>query len=323
MTIPDKPSAVLESRFLPPDNWQWGTFKGAYDGEVRYGYAIPQTPKGHVIILPGLSEFGEKYFETARDWMARGYGVWVMDWQGQGKSHRHLPQTPHRRSSVGFRNDLYDLNMFIRDHVKRTVRHAPLFMLAHSMGANIGLRFLHDHSGVFTAAALSAPMIGIKALSLIPVFISKALLEFFSKYYPNNYAPGGHDFDPAHREAHSSAVFSNDPVRNKVHNIWSDAETILQVGGVTWRWLYYAERSCRTLRDETYLGSIDIPCIMALAGHESLVSNRAIRRAAALMPNAKLLELPESRHEIMMEIDAVRTTFFDEADSLFGKALNT
>src|SRR5687767_6166594 len=45
-------------------------------------------PKGTVIVLGGRGDFIERYFETARDLMRRGYCVAVLDVRGQGGSPR-------------------------------------------------------------------------------------------------------------------------------------------------------------------------------------------------------------------------------------------
>jgi lysophospholipase len=46
--------------------------------------------KGTVCLFPGRAEFIEKYFETVRDLRARGFGVAMLDWRGQGLSTRAL-----------------------------------------------------------------------------------------------------------------------------------------------------------------------------------------------------------------------------------------
>ena len=50
---------------------------------------------------------------------------------------------------------------------------------------------------------------------------------------------------------------------------------------------------------------------MAIAGQDALVSNDAIRNAAKHLPHAKLLEIPEAFHEILMESDIYRQQFLD------------
>src|SRR5690606_30564207 len=99
---------------------------------------------GHVLLLNGRTEFIEKYFETIDSLRARGLAVWTLDWRGQGRSDRLLDDA--ERGHVGrFEDFLDDLERFVTGSVLPGAAGAPLTLLAHSMGGNIGLRFLHDH----------------------------------------------------------------------------------------------------------------------------------------------------------------------------------
>ena len=53
-------------------------------------FAPPAGRRGTVCILPGRTEWIEKYFETVRDLRSRGFAVAILDWRGQGLSDRAL-----------------------------------------------------------------------------------------------------------------------------------------------------------------------------------------------------------------------------------------
>lgn len=79
----------LSSRFLPPQGWAWGLVRAGDYPAQRYGVSSPSTgPLAHIVILPGYGESAEAWFETATDFNARGYTVWVLDGAGQGGSGR-------------------------------------------------------------------------------------------------------------------------------------------------------------------------------------------------------------------------------------------
>ncbi|MCC7304728.1 MAG: alpha/beta hydrolase [Alphaproteobacteria bacterium] len=299
MTNPD-----LEPRFLEPPGWQWGNFHNAHGKSLRYGYALPkEKAEAAVIILPGRSEFIEKYFETAQDLLKENLAVWIMDWQGQGGSERLQPFPEHGRSPL-FEDHVRDLNEFIFTHVKTKHEKTPLLMLAQSMGGNIGLRYLHTHPGVFSAAALMAPMLGIKAVEFLPPSLAAILMGFFHLFIGEHYAFGEHDWTPP-----GDAPLSSDPVRGLLHNTWFAARPELVVGGATWEWLHYALSSCACLRNEKILRSIKTPCLIARSGHETLIDNAAIARAASFIPGARLMDFAEAHHEILMERDKIRGVF--------------
>lgn len=313
-TVPSQ----LEARFHPPPGWQWRTFKNEKGRRLRYGYVLPEKENAVALVvgLQGLSEFSEKYFETARTLLDHNMGFCMMDWQGQGKSQRHLDNTPVRHSS-GFDEDVADLHLLITNHIKSTALHPdaktlPLVMLAHSMGANIGLRYLHRHPDSFIAAGLTAPLLAIKALPPLPKPLALALTYLLHAVLNKTHilGTGGPAWSPHKREINEEGALSSDPVRRTIHNIWCRHDPELQVGNVTYGWLHAANSSCALLQKKNVIEDITTPCLLALAGRESLVDNNVTRKIINHFPQAELLELPASYHEIIMETDEIRDVFF-------------
>lgn len=80
---------VISPRFLPPEGWAWGLVQAGDYPAQRYGVSSPSTgPLAHIVILPGYGESAEAWFETAADFNARSYTVWVLEGAGQGGSGR-------------------------------------------------------------------------------------------------------------------------------------------------------------------------------------------------------------------------------------------
>ena len=317
-------STDLAPRFRIPQNWQWGFFTDAEGQRLRFGMVVPETgsPDGIVVALQGLSEYSEKYFEIAQDMLARNLGFYILDWQGQGKSDRHLPDRQKRHITT-FEDDIRDLRHFITEHVKPAAvspeaTPVPLIMLAHSMGGHIGLRYLHQYPDDFSCAAFSAPMIGIQALSTIPGAIRKGLTGFFNTLMKKCYVFGGRTWDPHVRERPVTNIFSDDPERSAIHNAWCYIDPDLQVGNITFGWLHEANLSCHRLQKRDVLRNIGTHCLFAIAEKEALVDNKAIKRAAKLMPSVHLLELQNSKHEIFMERDSIRDRFLYVFDELLS-----
>lgn len=313
----------LEPRFLPPAGWREDYFTGPNGYQLRWGCVMPEEthPKAFVVILPGLSDFAEKYFETMRDMLARGLGVFIMDWPGQGKSARLLPNR-QKRHARDFNEDLADFHAFMTDIVRPRTGDTPLIMLAHSMGGHLGLRYLHDYPETpFTAAAFSAPMVGIQALQHLPLPAAQALSSFFNSSFGDSFVWGGHEWSsisPKNQKGH--LLLSSDPVRGRLQPQWFDHDPDLQVGDVTFGWVHAAVCSCAKLQKAEYLEAIQVPCLLGLAGKELLVDNNQIQRAARYISQARLLELPDSLHEILMERDPIRNAFLDAFDDLLTGA---
>ncbi len=306
----------LETQFLPPENWESNKFSNPETNhQIHYNFISPpdENSRGIVVILPGLSEFGEKYIETARFLSKHAYGVYIIDWAYQGRSTR-LKVNPHKRHSDGYEADLSDLDYFIKNIINTDTN---LFMLAHSMGGNIGLRYLIKNTDSFKAASLSAPMLGIKDLEYVSgltKFILSLLMIFQLKYIP-----GGRDWHASARLDAQKDVFSNDPVRRQLHNKWCLADPTLQVGNVTLKWVYESLKSIDILKNKNLLQKINIPVLMATPEQELLVNNKAIEKASKIISQAKLLNLENSKHEILVETDEVRDKFLHETLKIFNQ----
>lgn len=324
----------LEERFTPPAGWQWGEFERAQGRRIRYGFCLPENARSKAVLtyLPGMGEPAEKIFETARYFLERNLAVYVMDWYGQGGSGRYL-DNPHKRHAAAFDNDLLDLDHFLRRHVdthKETGAASsnmedilenilegrleestlPLIMLAHSMGGNLGLRYLHDHPDVYDCAIFSAPMLGVFATRLLQPPFDLIVSGWLESMAGEHYVPGEHDWDFKRRER-TKHVLTSDPVRGSVQNQWFAANPRLQIGNVTYGWVHEALKSCDIALEQ--LPEVKAPCLISVSGKDMLVDNRPIRQAAQKIPKAGLLEIPKARHEILMEADLLRDEFLDKA----------
>lgn len=300
-----------------PAGWRWHSFDNPKGRRIRFGTAAPAhgIPDAIVIGLQGLGEFTEKYFETANDLISRNLSFWMMDWQGQGQSHRPL-KDPHKRHSDGFDADVSDLHYFIMEYVKHSAVHPdvgriPLVFLGHSMGANIGLHYLKQYPDLVACAAFTAPLVKIRATRFLPDWAALGLTGTLAELMDQTYLEwGGKQWSPAMREGRRSDIHSSDPARKAVHNAWCLHDPALQVGNITYVWLHEAHLACARLRKKGYLESIETPCLFALAGQEALVDNDTARKALSAMPHAVITDLPEAKHEILMERDDIRDAFF-------------
>jgi lysophospholipase len=308
---------TLEERFTAPGGWTTGSFYNpATKHTIHHASVRPTQFKALVVCLGGLSEFSEKYHELARDMLARDYAFFTMDWPYQGRSSR-LACGPQRRHSDGFETEISDLHKFITEQVRPAAAnedgsHKPVYLIAHSMGGMISLRYLSEHTGLINAAALSAPMLGVPMkkwqVALLSVLHSLRILD--SSYVPTM----GKDWNEQRRKGDGSEIFSSDPVRDNLHPYWSKTETCLQLGDYTIGWLAAARKSFKAIAQKDYLERIDTPVMLAAAGQDSIVSNEAIRDAAKRLPNSHLLEIPGSQHEILMESDVYRNQFLNGFD---------
>jgi lysophospholipase len=122
-----------------------------------------------VVLSGGRTEPIEKYFETIRDFMDRGFTVLAHDWRGQGLSQRELPDRlkGHAR---GFKAYLEDYRRLLDAYQDRLPK--PWIAVGHSMGGCLTLLALAHGEKRFVGAALSAPMLGLKAGKYAPMTVA-------------------------------------------------------------------------------------------------------------------------------------------------------
>ena len=190
-------------------------------------------------------------------------------------------------------------------------------MLAHSMGGNIGMHYLAQYPQTFKCAAISSPLFGIREIGILPLGLQVVITKLAASFLSTAYVPGGSDWTEKTRTKAGKDHFSSDPVRGSIHNAWSIAEPDLQVGHVTYGWLHHMLHSCATLP----FSSIETPCLIAEAGSDTIVDNKTIRKAAAQLPYAEYLELPDAQHEILMEKDDIRSIFLGKFYEMVEEAV--
>lgn len=268
----------------------------------------PEGTRGTVILMPGRTEFIEKYGLTAGRLHGLGYASIAIDWRGQGLSDRHMAD---RR--IG---DVADFEEYQRDaEVLLTTARTlglpePWHILAHSMGGCIALRALinglQDRFPV-RSAAFSAPMWGIS----IP------LHERPSAWILAHWAVA---FDRWQRVTPKTTLMNYVQVAPfKGNQLTSDSDMYdhlrnmtthhpeLALGGPSLRWLLRALQETRAL---SRLPSPSIPALTFIGSDERVVESSRIRRRMAKWPEGRLHRLLRARHELLMEKPAIRDTIY-------------
>ena len=270
-------------------------------------------PRGHVLILPGRTEWIEKYGQVVGLLARAGWGALVLDWRGQGLSDRLAPD-PRLGHVIRFTDYQIDLHAALA--AARELAPGPLPMIAHSMGGCILLRALVDGLAP-PAVAFSAPMWGLDQ----PFGLGAGLRAGAALTGPFGrdaaYAPTtGPEYGL------SSMVYAGNPLtsdRAQFERMQAQlvAHPQIAIGGPSLRWLAAALVEMRRLRRAP---SPRVRALIGLGGTERVVSPRAIRERAASWPQAELIDYPGAEHEILMEGPDVREDFLKRAMGLFDEA---
>ncbi len=283
---------------------------------IRWARAAVSAPRACVVVAQGRREFIEKYAPIAAQLNSWGCDVWTFDWRGQGGSAREL-DNPHKGWVETFDRYLEDLDGWLHARVLPPTEGLPHYLLAHSMGGHLALRYLHDHPDVFDAAALSSPMVGIR-MGIPQPLARRVARRMVRRGRGERYAPGRGDYSDANRRF-AGNVLTSDRERFDWMTGLIAAQPALALGGPTWGWLAAALDSVSALNRRGYAESIEAPVLVALAGGDRVVSNRMARRFAKRLPAADVLNLPRGcRHEIPVEADRFRGPLLARARTLFG-----
>ena len=308
---------VLPERFLPPPGFVWGSFIAADGAVLRWGHLPVRNARAECVMAGGFGEFIEKQFETVRDLAARGIAVWCLDWRGQGGSirPRRLPTRPRARK---FERDAEDLAAFAGAKLRS---HLPRLLVAHSMGGAIGLICLKHHPHLFAAAVLSSPMVGLRTGRVPPTLFRLITRPARAAGFGFCFIPGARKWRPDPLPSPERSRVSTDAERCRLRHAWFSAEPGLRLDQATYGWVDSALGLVARISKPEFLSGIRTPILIGRAGREVVVSPMAQRRAARLLPNCTLIELPESKHDPFLERDAIRDYWLSCLDRFIAERL--
>ena len=267
--------------------------------------------RGVCVLLEGFTEFLEKYDEVAEELNKRGFVVVSIDWRSQGASERGARDI--RVVHVGDFAE-YDLDLAVLFQKLAAPLDLPVIALAHSMGAQILLRNIHENKRRFLCAALVAPMLDID-LEKHPRWLVNFLCLILNLRRPSKRSlPKTDERDPITLPFEENRVTS-DPARYEIARACLKKQPFLRTNGPSFGWLGAALRSMRHVARKSFADEITTPLIIFGAGKDRVVKTEATREFVEWLPRAKYVELKESEHEILMENDSVRARFWSAFDA--------
>jgi lysophospholipase len=282
---------------------------------LRAMRALPEEARGTVVLLGGRGDFLERYFETARDILARGLAVAAVDLRGQGGSQRKSPEA-YRDVTTSFADFEEDLRTLMDGLVLPTCP-PPYFALGHSTGGHILLRVLRT-SDWFRKAMLVSPLVEI-LYGPWPRPVAALLVNGVTLAGLGSCFLPGVRKAPMGREDFPGNPLTSDRRRWERDSATLEAAPHLGLGGPTFSWLKAARRSLREVRA---MERPRAPVLIVAAGGDRVVSNEGIRELASEVPGIALTFIPGARHEILTERDEIRQQFLAAFDSFIATAVS-
>ncbi|MGC6484133.1 MAG: alpha/beta hydrolase [Candidatus Puniceispirillales bacterium] len=283
------------------DQDQWLETRGV---TIRYRLHAAEKPRGRVLILPGFTEFIEKHEDTAQHFAAMGLDSLVLDWPGQGRSTRLTSYSPHLIHSDSFGLHLNCLKAVAATAGFTAAGPLPLFLFGHSMGGHLAMRFAAEIAPDAAGVMITAPMI------LPPVVPARAVLMLarifcslgFGRYPALFKSPKPRDdvFFPDNS-------LTRDPEGYAVQPGWWARDERLFGYGASFGWVAAAYASClATTANHRWMSRFALPLSAHIAGDERIVHDPTTRAMLPLVPGIDLHDYPSARHELLLELPAVR-----------------
>lgn len=274
--------------------------------------ATEPSSRGTVLLLQGRAEFVEKYFETVVALRSRGFSVVTFDWRGQGGSDRALAERHigHVRHFRDFRLDYEAVRASIAPGERVTV-------LAHSMGGAIALAGAAE--GWLEAGRLVCinPMVG---LSLVRAegFTRRLARVLVLLGLGRRMVPGG-VVDSISTLPFAGNRLSTDLARYDRNAALARTLGAGAIGSPSIGWLVAAYEAMDRLAAPGVASAIDLPVLMVLSERDPVCSTPAMLRFAQALPRARIVMVPEAKHEILMEGDATLNRFWEAFDAFVGR----
>ncbi|CEM00789.1 unnamed protein product [Vitrella brassicaformis CCMP3155] len=314
-----------------------GSFRGANGVRIVYRAFPHYDSEGAllpgVVVATGWSECHVKYGELIRDLYRAGFSVFTFDHRCQGLSGHELGEgRPWITHVERFHHYTDDLTTFVNEVVKATPTHRspaiartrpapPLFYVAHSMGAFIGLVAQHNSkqsdppSPLFCRMALSAPMLAMKTpagpnrfaiwLARIAILAGRKIRSPLGDHPVENPELG--------------ARITHDDDRKSA---WERMRGMLprtMIRGPSFNWIKEGMKA--GFRFKKQWRRFDTPTVVFLAGIDDFVWKSPMRKFCYRAHHTQLVEFPHAYHNLLSETDSVRTPLLLHAVNFFRQAI--
>ncbi|MCT8268538.1 alpha/beta hydrolase [Afifella sp. JA880] len=281
---------------------------------TAWWHPAASAKRGTVLVLHGRAECIEKYFETVTELRRRGYSVVTFDWRGQGGSSRSL-RDPRKGHVDDFSEYLVDLETVMRE-VALARCHPPYNILAHSTGAAIALLYAARARTQVERMVLTAPLLALSGGRTHFLRVVTGILNYLGlgEMYAGPFRGNLVQLRPFEGNRVTSDKRRYERVRELI-----EAHPELGLSGPTLAWVHSALRAAEFLALPEFAERVPLPVLIAMAGQESIVSNRAIEEFTMRIKTVGNVRIAGAMHEILQEDDRYREIFWAAFDAFIGE----
>ena len=274
-------------------------------------WPIDGNGDGTIFIFQGRTENAEKYGRAVQVFHSAGYHAFALDWRGQGLSDRlsedHMlghvtTYLAYHKDIAAFLNTAEELQL-----------PKPWFLFGHSLGACVGLQALIDGLPV-NASAFTAPLwdINLPKLQKFAAWPLSWAAQAIGK--GKTYAPGTRGESYVLTTNFMENRLTHDPDMYQYYQNVSKTLVNQQIGGPSMGWLFQTLKETKRLSKIT---SPETPCITFCGAEDSIVAIPAVEERMKRWKNGSFELVPNARHDLLYEVEDIRTPVFKSILSLF------
>lgn len=254
---------------------------GADRARLHYRAWPTDSPRAALLVIHGLFEHSGRYGELAAAMADAGVATYALDLRGHGVSRGRRGHV-HR-----FEQFLEDVDRFHHEVMERVDNGVPRFLLAHSMGGLIGVRYLETRKPTLAGAIITSPWLGLA--QNIPGW-QRLLARGLARVLPITPYPSGIDPDQLSHDPERVADYREDP---------------LIFSSLTLRLAMEVEDAFDEAFRERDRIRRDLPLLFLVAGNDTVVDGtRGVDLARSLTGEDVTLHVLDGYyHEVLQEVD--------------------
>jgi alpha-beta hydrolase superfamily lysophospholipase len=281
---------------LPQKN---GTITSDDGIKIFYRHYPAESERARMVIAHGLGEHSGRYENLVERLLLKSIGVWVPDHRGHGQSEGE------RGHVLNFDQYLADLRLFVDLAGKDRPNGMKLFLLGHSMGGLIVLKFAQESPDPIDGVIASSPALGM-AVEISR--FKKTLASLMSYIWPGMSLSNELDAIDISHDPKVVAAYKTDPL---VHD------------RVSARFFTEFLAAMETAHNRS--PRLKIPILLQVAGDDKLVNTRSSTQFfESLDLEDKTLHIYENGyHEIYNEVENLQTEVFKDLENWVEKQIES
>lgn len=278
-----------------------GYIKGEAGMKLHYEKFITSGAKDSIVIIHGISEASEKFYEFIYDLSNKNYNVYFLECRGHGNSDR-FSTNMSKVDMDNWENVVKDQKTFVDSIVKPDMQEdGKLLMYAHSFGGCVGTTYLEMYTNDFDAAIINCPLYGYELgypNVLANIVTSGLTMAGRGSEYVPGYGPFNAtiNWDYALSSSETRIIFYNDQrVLDESQHTYSPTNR------------FFSE-SCKMIdyaSSKKNVKNIACPVLLVSGENDTAVINSKHDKVASYSDNIKHIVIPGANHEIYMESDEI------------------